>query len=140
MKPDIGLLIFLPLFCLFWCVVLYILSRMGKWAALAGRYRVSAVPFGKRFVCQSGKVGVVNYNSCLNVIVSGDGLYLSIFPLFRPWHPPLLIPWSDLLNLKEKKMLWFLKFMEMQVCEPSITTIQLPSRIFEQWPSATVPL
>src|SRR5687768_8642330 len=32
--------------------------------------------------------------SCLNISVSDAGLRLSVFPLFRLFHPPLFIPWD----------------------------------------------
>ena len=34
--------------------------------------------------------------SCLNVDVSEAGLRLSVFPLFRLFHPPLFIPWDHI--------------------------------------------
>jgi hypothetical protein len=32
--------------------------------------------------------------NCLNIAVSETGLRLSVFPLFRLFHPPLFIPWN----------------------------------------------
>ena len=32
--------------------------------------------------------------SCLNIAVNEAGLRLSVFPLFRLFHPPLFIPWE----------------------------------------------
>lgn len=32
--------------------------------------------------------------NCLNIAVSEAGLRLSVFPLFRLFHPPLFIPWN----------------------------------------------
>jgi len=34
--------------------------------------------------------------SCLNVAVNEAGMHLSIFPLFRLFHPPLFIPWEHI--------------------------------------------
>jgi hypothetical protein len=34
--------------------------------------------------------------SCLNIDVSEAGLRLSVFPLFRLFHPPLFIPWDHI--------------------------------------------
>lgn len=33
--------------------------------------------------------------NCLNIAVSEAGLRLSVFPLFRLFHPPLVIPWDQ---------------------------------------------
>lgn len=32
--------------------------------------------------------------NCLNIAMSEAGLRLSVFPLFRLFHPPLFIPWN----------------------------------------------
>ena len=114
-----------------WCFVCYILAKMGGWAALATKYRTASMPPGKWFVFQSGMIGTVNYKSCLTIGVSDSGLYLSVFPLFRVGHPPLLIPWSDCHGLREKKA-WFWRLVEMQIGEPAITTLTLPSWLIEQ--------
>ena len=49
-----------------------------------------------------------------------------------PGHPPLLIPWSDFLNPRRRTVLWYWKFFEAEVGEPSIATICLPEWLFEQ--------
>jgi hypothetical protein len=107
---------------------------IGGWAALAKRYRATNAPPGKQFSFQSAQLGMANYGSCLTIVVSADGLYLSVFPPFRFGHPPILIPWAEIHNLKEKRILWLWRMVEMQVGTPVIATLTLPLRILEQRP------
>jgi hypothetical protein len=44
-----------------------------------------------------------NCRSCLNFGSDETGLYLSVFPIFRPGHPPLLIPWSEITVVSGEK-------------------------------------
>lgn len=39
---------------------------------------------------------LLRLRSCLNVAVNEAGMHLSIFPLFRLFHPPLFIPWEHI--------------------------------------------
>lgn len=86
----------LPLgFPLFWCGVVWLISRFG-WHRLARHYRATAGrPREGRFEFMgSGSFGLGDYRGCLIAGVTPPGLYLSVWFLFRPGHPPLLIPWA----------------------------------------------
>ena len=116
----------------FWCFVIFMMSLLGGWAALARNYRAVEIPEGKRFLFQSASMGSVNYGSCLTVVVGSAGLYLKVFPLFRFGHPPLLIPWTDLHDLRERKFLWLWRLVDMQVGSPAIARLTLPFHLIEQ--------
>jgi len=78
----------------------------GGWSLLAKAYP-SSQPFdGQLWSFQSGQLGVrdeldpslealEHYRSCLNISANREGIHLSIFLLFRLWHPPLFMPWDD---------------------------------------------
>ncbi len=136
MQASIPVLIAL-LFPAWWCFVMLVISRIGGWAALASKYRATSVPDGKRFLFQSASLGMTNYGSCLTVIVGPAGLYIKVFPLFRAGHPPLLIPWADMHDLREKKFLWLWRLVEMRVGTPAIATLTLPFHLIEQLPAVT---
>jgi len=86
------------------------------WSLLATAYN-SSEPFNGQFWnFQSGQIGVRDelnssleglwpYRSCLNIGANRRGLYLSIFILFRLWHPSLFIPWSDVAVISEEGFL-----------------------------------
>lgn len=83
------------LFPLVWSGALMLVAHTGGWARIAAEYR-SWDPFeGRRWRFQSGQFGWSNYGNCLTVGAARQGLYFSVLFLFRPGHPPILVPWSD---------------------------------------------
>jgi hypothetical protein len=134
MQATVPILIALLSLAPFWCFVVSIFSKVSGWAALASKYRTTSVSDGKRLSFQSAALGSVNYGSCLTVVVGSAGLYLKVFPLFRAGHPPLLIPWTELHDLREKKFLRLFRLVEMQVGTPTIATLTLPFHLIEQRP------
>lgn len=127
---------FILYFLAMWLGVCLLIARFGGWGGLAKHYRVEKLPPGKRYHFQSAVLTTCglpcNYGSCLTLVVAAQGLGLAVFPLFRPGHPPLLIPWSDFYHPRLRTVLRFWKLFEAEVGEPAITTICLPAWLFEQ--------
>jgi hypothetical protein len=71
-------------------------SVLGGWAELARFYRQCGTFTGDRRRFESLRLGWVHYNHCAVLGISDEGLFLSLIPVFRLWHPPLLIPWTEL--------------------------------------------
>jgi len=94
----------IPLFLCFWSFVIAMISRIGGWHSLAKRFRREETTFRisggpvEKYRWTSLKMGLpffpTNYGNCVTVSLSDDGLGLTVMPLFRPMHPPLLIPWT----------------------------------------------
>ncbi|HPR54908.1 MAG TPA: hypothetical protein PLV84_07250 [Deltaproteobacteria bacterium] len=85
------------LFVILWFAVMYAISRIGGWSALAAHYRESTPYQGRTFRFQSASLRwMMGYNNCLAFGPGQGGLHISVaFPL-RIAHPPLLIPWSEI--------------------------------------------
>jgi hypothetical protein len=113
------------------CFVLWILSVFAGWRSLAAVYAARTRPEGAVRYMQSAYIGSVVYTRCLTVRLCRAGIYLSVWPLFRVGHPPLLIPWSDLRQWRERKTL-FMLLVEADIGRPAITTIALPYRLLEE--------
>ena len=128
--PTIFLALFPFLFVGMWCGVVLLLSGIGGWGRLAQGFAANRRPNGRRLTTQSGKVGGVNYNSCLTVHVAEDGLYLSVMVLFRLGHPPLFIPWSSIHNRTVRRFLW-IETVKFEVGSPTVATLQLSKKVFE---------
>lgn len=92
----LGFIALLLVFPLFYCFILSVLAFLGGWTVLASLYRAKPKPHSFAQSFQSGKVGFVNYGSCLFIASDSAGIYLSTQAAFRFRHPPLAIPWSDL--------------------------------------------
>lgn len=120
------------LFVGMWCGVLFILSMCG-WHELAESFPAPSERSGKRFAIQSGKVGWVSYNICLTIYASTEGLYLSVWPIFRIGHPPLFLPWKAIHNPTFKRILWF-ETVTVDVGAPAIARLRLARKVFENSP------
>jgi hypothetical protein len=128
LPPKMFIVAFPFFFLGMWCAISLLLSRVGGWHRLARAFPARGRPQGTRFSVQSGKVGMVNYNNCLTIYVSPDGLYLSVWPVFRIGHPPLFVPWDDISNPRTRRFLW-VRTTTVQVGSPNIATIQLSTKI-----------
>jgi len=86
-------------------VVPIFISKISGWSALARRFN-STLPFtGKIWRAKSARLrSGVGYNNCLTIGAAPEGLYLAIMIsfIFRG-HPPLLIPWSEVFWVADKK-------------------------------------
>lgn len=108
-----------PILVAAWFVLCGLIAHLSGWASLARRFAaddlrqmVVANPVGgERFRFASGSLGrrylPVNYNGCLFVTVSSEGLHLSILFLLRYLSPPLFIPWSSVGSVKSRSFLSF---------------------------------
>ncbi|PSH03030.1 MAG: hypothetical protein CXZ00_14405 [Acidobacteria bacterium] len=84
------------IFALF-CSILFLVSRLSGWAALARRFS-STEPFcGETWRWQSARFRFSsNFNNCLTVGANEQALYFSVIIPFRLFHPPLTIPWQEI--------------------------------------------
>lgn len=93
-----------------WWVAMYLASRIGGWSLLAEAYATEEDFDGAKAQFQSvslTRFGVpANYNNLITIGADASTLRLSVFLLFRPFHPPLKIPFADL-SAKRKKLLVF---------------------------------
>jgi hypothetical protein len=94
-------------FVFLWLVVGFIVAQLSGWAELASHYR-STNPFeGQRLRFRSSKMRLnMQYNGCLTVGLSQQGMYLALLFLFRIGHPPLVIPWKDISTTTGKTLFW----------------------------------
>ena len=102
--PLIGLLL---LVAAGWLVFAMPVSYMSGWRHLAKVYRANQPHSGQRFRPYAASMRRnVNYNGMLMLSAGPQGLYLSMTLLFRPGHPPLFIPWTDISASVERRR-WF---------------------------------
>jgi hypothetical protein len=81
----------------FWVLVVILISVGSGWRALASRFRVQQSFTGPRWRWQSARMRrVASYNGSLTVGGDTMGLFLAVMSLFRPGHPALFIPWTEI--------------------------------------------
>ncbi len=107
LTPLTYFALFVPGFILFWCLVVYLVSRIGGWASLAEDFADRNPPDGETFSWASGKVHFFsNYNNSLVATVSRTGLHVTPWLLFRVGHAPLFIPWHKVRGIIQAKLFW----------------------------------
>ena len=131
MDPLVVLipLAFAVVFPAFWCGVVWLIGRVG-WARLARHYETDAPRIGPTFRWESGRVGASAYSGVLTVSVEPDGLRLAVMPLFRPGHPPVLIPWEEIRAIRPRRVLWHTSYA-LDTAPPEPVTVHLSRRVVE---------
>jgi hypothetical protein len=94
-RPEL----FLPSFVVLWCAGCGLIALGSGWVQLARVYRSTGAFSGTQWGFQSaGFRYLARYSRVLTIGYGSGGLYMAVFPLFRVMHPPLLIPWKDLVK------------------------------------------
>jgi hypothetical protein len=105
---GIAPIIVFPFFFIgMWCLVSYKISRLG-WSTWAERYRCERQISGKSYRGRSGRFSLQgSYKSILNVVLSNEGIGLSVKLLWRVGHEPLLLPWTMVTGVEERNYFFF---------------------------------
>jgi hypothetical protein len=104
-----------------WFFSLGMIANTSGWAALARKYRCDSSFLGPCKGWTWARIGYASYKGCMWIGASADGLYLKTGPLFffRPFHPPLLIPWRDIVSVEEGKY-WWVNVFNVRLSDPGI--------------------
>ncbi|MDZ7970144.1 MAG: hypothetical protein RM368_35290 [Nostoc sp. DedSLP03] len=108
-------------FFVFSTIVMIFVFR-HDWNRLAKLYSTQEAPPQNFSRMQSGSVGLVYYKATLNVGITPQGIYLSIFPLFSFGLTPLLIPWSAIRKIEPANQLFIERF-RLYLSSPKVTLI-----------------
>jgi hypothetical protein len=119
----------------FFALILFLLAKTGGWGALASRYRMDRPFQGTLWRFQYGFLGSVRYKGALTVGSGTEGLYLAVLFFFRPFHPPLLIPWPEV-SLDRRKKTLFLDLVEFRLGPEPLASLWLPDALAQQVASA----
>lgn len=133
-----AVLAFLVVFPAFWSGVVWLVGQFG-WRRLARDYETDAPITGRTFRMQTATVGGANYSSSLTISIEPDGLRMAPMALFRPGHPPVLIPWDEIENLRPKHVLWFRSYA-FDTAGPRPVTVRVPEAIVEAIRDELAPL
>ena len=105
MQPWANTLFSISVFLILWTLVPIVISYLSGWASLAGQFRFHDTFSGSRWSWQSAQMRfMMNYNRCLTIGATEQGLYLAMNPLFRLGHPALFIPWSEVSVTTQKRL------------------------------------
>lgn len=85
-------------FVAWWAFVCFVLGLVSGWRGLADEYGTQepAPPNQETFL--GGSLGWINHRGTLQLGATPEALDLRVMVLFRPGHPPLRIPWDDIVD------------------------------------------
>ncbi|MBL8018674.1 MAG: hypothetical protein JNM27_03335 [Leptospirales bacterium] len=94
------------IFVAMWFGVSFALAAFSGWQWLSENYPLKGKFPGNNSGWISGNMCGVTFRSCL--VVAGDdaGFYMRMTLLFRLGHPPLFIPWSDIVAAPRRILWW----------------------------------
>ncbi|NTX14055.1 hypothetical protein HUA76_24935 [Myxococcus sp. CA056] len=110
-------------------LALRVASWMSGWHGLARQFRADGPAPSDMRNFTTGKIGWIDYKSCLAVGGDAQGLYLVPNLIFRLFHPPLRIPWSEIHD-REVTSFFFVKRDTFRAGEHS-TRIRLRAAVTE---------
>ncbi|MBX7207718.1 MAG: hypothetical protein K1X78_05385 [Verrucomicrobiaceae bacterium] len=124
-----GFVVFFPAL---WCGIVWIMSRAGGWNRLAARYPAGTrAPEGEECRRVFGMVGMARYKGILKLHFARDGFFMEVMPIFKIGHPPLFIPWAEVVDRKPFQLLWF-RTVRLTIGSPAAGTITLPADLVEK--------
>ena len=98
-----------------WIVAGYWVALTGGWRLLAKRFRLQGTFTGQRWTMQSARMRwFTQYNNALTIGADHTGLFMAPLFLFRAWHPPLFVPWSEITSLGETQIFFF-KYADLRL-------------------------
>lgn len=113
----------------------HLLSHVGGWHQLAKRFATRQPPAGQRLLMQSAKVGMFYYSGCLTIHVSPEGVRLALMFFPFPGHPPLLIPWKEMHQIRTRDV-WSEDWVRLEIGSPRVSAIDLTKKVFAHQPAA----
>ncbi len=118
----------MSLFAGLWFGVSWLIAQFG-WRALARSYRTTKeAPSEMHNFCTGSINWFANYRVALRVGLTQDGVYLSVWPVFRIGHPPLLIPYRDITPAERSNSF----FREMAIGNPAVAHLSLSTQMVKK--------
>jgi len=100
-------------------VVSSLISLIGGWIFLARKYPDQPFKPEQSFSLNSAYLGRIigGYRSCISVGINSFELRLSILPVFRLMHPPIVIPWSEVRSCGQSRLFGFRSGLRLDVAQ-----------------------
>jgi hypothetical protein len=91
-----------------WVLSIYLVAAASGWRLLATRFRAQGPFTGQSWRMQFARMRwMTNYNNALTIGADSTGLFMAPMVLFRVWHPPLFIPWTEITLVGARHVLFF---------------------------------
>jgi hypothetical protein len=129
-EPLLSIFFVPVLFVGVWLLVSHSFATTSGWRFLAERYRATDKANGPEFRRQVYRMGDVPERGGVTILrVTPPGLYLFTFIPFRPFHPPLLVPWRVIARVDEGRTLGGRHWVGIEL--DGITVLRIGTKAFE---------
>ena len=98
---------------------------------MAVKYRYDPPFEGTRVGLISCSVNGMNYKNSIVMKYDMQGLYLKPIFILRLFHAPVLIPWADIKEVREKTIL-FSTFKQLVIGQPFVATLLLTRSTYKK--------
>jgi len=100
------------------------------WNNIQERYKYdSGIFYGEKIRIRNISIDGLSSQNVINIKVSDQGLYLRPSVPFSLFSKPVLVPWNEITDLQDKKVL-FTSYKRLVVGKPFATTIDIPEKDF----------
>ena len=113
-----------------WVFVGYIISKLG-WSKLASKYKFTQLFVGTRVGTISMYINFINHKNTLILAYNDEGLYIKPIILFRLFHPPILIPWKEIMEVRDKGILFF-TMKQFIIGDPVVAKLRFYNSTFKK--------
>jgi len=121
-----------------WVLVTFALSRFSGWVKLAGYYPADHPFDGPLIRFQAAQFrAATNYNGCLNFGGNYEGMYIVPMVPFKLFHPPLLIPWSEI-TARPVKVMRFWNFVELHFQRAPDIPVRIKAQLAQKLADASM--
>ncbi len=114
-----------------WCLVVWAIAKVSGWQQIARSYPMTQkIPNEKTIGLQSLRIGLFSqYNNSITYGFSDQGMSLQVLSIFRLGHPPIFIPWEDLLAQETRIFKTFPMIRLILVKEPNRKLFLRPKQV-----------
>lgn len=135
MREFVITILGFPAFACLWIFITFVLSQ-SAWAKLAKHFKFDGPFEGTRIgVTISARINEVSYSNVLIMKCNAQGLYLYTVVMFKLFHPPILIPYSAIVRVTEKKFL-FSRSHVLTIGNPVIATMMVNHKTLTEMQAA----
>lgn len=124
------IIIFIPLFIVFFLFIEYIIYKGCNWSNLEDKYSYYNEQNIEKHYFQTINVNSICFKSCVCIGYNRNGLYIKImFPFNRRFNE-LFFPWSKL-KISEEKILFLTRY-EVEIDQIDNTTLVFYGLVFKK--------
>ncbi len=86
-----------------WLFISFCISQTG-WSSFARRHRARTRPPGRTHRATNSwfRGPFSAYGNLISVVFGETGIHVRVVFLFRPFHPPFLVPWASVSRVEKK--------------------------------------